>query len=959
MLKKFFFATACCGLLLAPSRGAIEQVTYYECKGFESNWFAYGESDGKMLTLALDNRPTGWKVGRVYRARNGNDSMYFDSESNLEFAMSRGYVKDATDKATISETTVQCAVDSTHPIPVIFYEPYQYTIAFNANASSASGTMEPQARLSYTNTTTTLRPNAFRRTGYVFKGWTKSVAGTGTVFADKETVGGEKFGVTQDGQTVTLYAQWTANSYKVAYDEAGGTAGSSRPTSATYGTAFQVSAPTRTGYTFQGWTVSGHDANAARYGTTSTSVATSLPANGQITAPGDVWLKNLTPTAGATVKLTARWQVITCRVTFSAEGGRNGTETRDINYGQETSGFATITPPERANYTFGGYYTKTGGLGIHYFDADGRLLKTWDIAATACTLYAYWTATDYIVTFDSNGGSGTVADQHVTYTKTFTLPSGSGLTPPSDGQSFGGWALSAHANAADYRVGQQTSLQANSQYLSGGKLTFYAYWQDNTRTIAVKANGGTASSNNFTVVIGKRYDARGPLPTASWTDGKKLFAGWYTATSDGTRVQASDTVPQEVPKTLYAHWTNAAYVVHFDGNGSTDGTMADQTIFFGTSTALTPNAFARTGYTFAGWAQTNAPTRVSFADEESVTDLATRAGEVVNLLAVWTTNTYYVAFDANGGEGTMPTLTNFYDRSFTLPANRFTRSGFWGFSEWRDVATGQTYAEGAEALNLTNAPFATVTLQAVWTNSLSKLSQAMHCYNLDWQDESLGTNSWQVLEGPGVGHGTDSCVRQSNGAPASQKMLWTELKPKADKSGMAGKVAGTLSFWWKPTGAAAELRGGWRRNLNGVPGDPQLSLTASTDTWTNVTVRIEADDSNPLFLGLLNMTPSGEGFCCIDGMTWTPDGESPTPGESDRVEVSSLTQTANGLELSFTGDARFAYHVRATDSLSPTQWYDFGPTNVGRGAAQSFVIPFDTAAPQRFFKIQTIQKPTP
>lgn len=956
MLKKFLFVSACCGLLAAPSVGAITQgPTYYEYKGVDFAGFAYSESDGKTLTLPLANRPTGWKVGSVYRAKDANAAnMYFGSEDWLKVGVEGGFIKDATDTATISETAVTCPVDTAYPYPVIRYEPYQYTIAFDANASPVSGSMAAQSELSYTNTTTTLRPNAFTRTGYVFAGWTTAASGSGTVFGDQTAVGGEKFGVTEDGQTVTLYATWSPQSYTIAYNEASGTAGSSRPKSATYDAAFKVSAPTRTGYTFLGWTVSGYDANTAAWGTTESSAASALPSGGQITASGDVWLKNLTTAAGATVTLTARWKVITCQVTFSQEGGRNGTPSLGIDYGQTATGFATIQPPEMANYTFQGYYTKRGGQGTRYFDADGRLLRTWDIAAETCTLYAHWTATRYIVTFDPNGGSGTVADWNVTYTETFTLPSGSGLTPPSEGHSFGGWALSAHASGAAYQAGQEARLSDLGSQLSGGKLTFYAYWKDNTRTIWVNANGGTASSNSFTVVIGKRYDARGPLPTATWAEGRKLFAGWFTDASDGTRVQASDTVPQDVPLTLYAHWTNATYIVRFDGNGSTDGTMADQTIFFDTSTALTPNAFARTGYTFAGWAQTNTPTRVSFEDGATVKDLATRAGDVVKLLAVWTTNTYYVAFDANGGEGTMPPLTNLYDRAFTLPANRFTRSGFWGFSEWRDVATGRTYAEGTEARNLTNAPFATVTLQAVWTNSLSALSQAMHCDNLDWRNDSFGgrTNPWLPHEsgnGSGVGHGTDSCVWQKNGSLAKQQFLWTKLE-QTDGNGIKGR----LSFWCKATNPGVTLMYGCSKN----PRTVSNSISVPESDWLEVVVPI-SDTAAELYVSLLNATTSGEGSCCIDGMTWTPDGENPTPGEGDRVEAASLTRTADGLSLSFTGDARFAYHLRATDSLSPTDWYDFGPTNVGTDAAQAFDIPFDAAAQQRFFKIETIQKPTP
>lgn len=900
--------------------------------------------DGKEFSATL-NRPTGWKIASVYQVESLEYTRYFQMQTDLDWALENGKVVRETGwtESVESVKTLTCPYKA--PYVVVCYEPCQYTVVFNANASSANGTMAAQTGLCYTNTTTTLRSNAFVRTGYVFVGWTTAASGTGTVFPDGAAVGGAKFGVTTDGQTVTLYAKWLAKSYNVTYDEAGGAAGSSRPSEATYDVPFKVSAPTWTGHTFQGWTVSGYDANMARYGTDESSVNMALSADGQITASGDVWLKNLTPTANATVTLSAQWKVITCQVTFIAEGGRGGTESRAIDYGQASSGYATISPPERDNYVFQGYYTKQEGMGTCYFDAEGHLLKTWDITETACTLYAHWKEATYIVTFNLNGGRGAVDDLNVRYSEWFALPSDSGFTPPSDGQTFGGWALSEKASAATYSAGAQTRLSENSQHLSGGRLTFYAYWKDDTRTVAVDAMGGQASSNDFSVVIGRRYDARGPLPTAMWSNGKKLFTGWYTAANGGQWVQASDTVPEAVPSRLYAHWTNAAYTVRFDGNGSREGMMADQTIFFGIATPLSSNSFARTGYTFAGWAQTNAPTRVVFADGSSVTDLATHGGEVLSLLAVWTTNTYYVSFDANGGEGTMSTLTNLYDRAFALPANQFARSGFWGFSAWRDMATGRIYSGGDEVLNLTNMPFATVTMQAVWTNSLSELSQAMHCDNLDWHSDEPGGIAWTVFTGSDVGHGTDSCVRQANGRDT--QWLCAELAEPGRG------VQGTLSFWWKPTGAATSLE--WILNPE-TSSQVRNVVSAEKDIWTNVVVRIKETVSK---VALVNATVSGEGYCYIDGMTWTPDGANPTPGASDRVVVSSMTQTAGGLSLTFTGDARFAYHLRATDSLSPTNWYDFGPTNAGADAEQSFVIPFDAAVSQRFFMIQTIKKPMP
>ena len=68
------------------------------------------------------------------------------------------------------------------------------------------------------------------------------------------------------------------------------------------------------------------------------------------------------------------------------------------------------------------------------------------------------------------------------------------------------------------------------------------------------------------------------------------FAGW------------NPTVPTTMPlsETLTAQWTINNYTVHFDANTGA-GTMSDETEPYNTATALTANAFTKTGYTFSGW----------------------------------------------------------------------------------------------------------------------------------------------------------------------------------------------------------------------------------------------------------------------------------------------------------------------------------------------------------------------
>ena len=108
-------------------------------------------------------------------------------------------------------------------------------------------------------------------------------------------------------KTVTITPQTTT--YTITYNLNGGTAGSSMPASASYGTSFHVSAPWKSGSTFIGWTVtSGLNSSTAKWGTTSspsTSISSSSTkcVNG---SSGNVYFINLRNTSGS-VTLTANW----------------------------------------------------------------------------------------------------------------------------------------------------------------------------------------------------------------------------------------------------------------------------------------------------------------------------------------------------------------------------------------------------------------------------------------------------------------------------------------------------------------------------------------------------------------------------------------------------------------------------------------------------------------------------
>jgi hypothetical protein len=75
--------------------------------------------------------------------------------------------------------------------------------------------------------------------------------------------------------------------------------------------------------------------------------------------------------------------------------------------------------------------------------------------------------TKYTVTYDVNGGTGTVEAVEVTAGESITLDDGSGITAP-EGKEFVGWATTDDAESAD----------VTSPYTPEADVTLYAVYGD-------------------------------------------------------------------------------------------------------------------------------------------------------------------------------------------------------------------------------------------------------------------------------------------------------------------------------------------------------------------------------------------------------------------------------------------------------------------------------------------------
>ncbi|MGE7947468.1 InlB B-repeat-containing protein [Lysinibacillus sp. NPDC093688] len=376
--------------------------------------------------------------------------------------------------------------------PMTIYAKWShYAVTFDSNG----GSKVPSIMVAYNEKMEA--PSNPVKEGYAFEGWYK----------DKELK--ELWDFDQDvvKKDITLYAKWKKESYIVTFDANGG----SEVPSQTVGSGELVKAPStpvKEGYTFEGWYKDkglteawNFDQDVVEKDITlyvkwkKVSYIVTFDANGGSEVPsqsvesGELIKAPSTPvkagyTFGGWYKdkdLTEAWDfakdVVTKNVTLYAKwtkdhtsgggsgGGSGGSSPNykvifDSDGGSkvpsQTVGYNDLvkapTTPVKEGYRFDGWYK------------EAALNNAWDFAkdkVTAdITLYAKWTK-DYIVTFDSNGGSE-VPSQTVPYKALVKVPT----NPKKEGYLFIGW----------YKNKKFTKAWDFAKDVVTEDLTLYARW---------------------------------------------------------------------------------------------------------------------------------------------------------------------------------------------------------------------------------------------------------------------------------------------------------------------------------------------------------------------------------------------------------------------------------------------------------------------------------------------------
>ena len=319
---------------------------------------------------------------------------------------------------------------------------HKYTVTYQGNGNTGGDPPEDPKKYESTFSVTVLDKEDLVKDGYIFAGWNTQADGNGTDRSPGSTF-------IMGKADVVLYAKWTVNpTYHVTYDANGGIgavpADNNNYLAGTTVTVLNKGSLAKDDYTFASWNTQADGHGITRF---PASTFTMGSANVLLYAQ---WIKD------ATADLYA--------VTYNANGG-TGTVPTDCNrYGcgdQVTvKANSNLT---RIGYNFAGWNTKTDGSGT-----DRAPLSTFTMSPADLILYAKWTAIPtYTVTYNANGGTGSVPVDGNNYQTgaTVTVLGAGSLT--NAGYIFTGW-----------RDGNGTYRASSSTFIMGSaNVSLYAEWR--------------------------------------------------------------------------------------------------------------------------------------------------------------------------------------------------------------------------------------------------------------------------------------------------------------------------------------------------------------------------------------------------------------------------------------------------------------------------------------------------
>ncbi len=594
------------------------------------------------------------------------DNSATKNENAKEFTFGKGYTFIApvkagyefqgwfTDEAYTAENKLEAvAADCDKDVTVYAkWALITFTVTLDVNGGDSLD------NVTYTIVSDTIVLEKATRTGYTFKGWFNGETEV------KEIVSGSE-------GNLTLVAKWEANTYKIEY-ETNNAQTNENANTFTFDKGYTFIAPVKAGYKFLGWYTEETYENK---------------------------LETIAADTAKDVKVWAKWEIVTYKVTFDAKDGEavdsieytitsdtivlkpttktgytfkgwfdDETEVKEITTGStgdkalvakweaNTYKIEYVTNGAQTNenedtFTFGTAYTfntpvKAGYKFLGWYTEETYENKLDVIAADTAKdvkVWAKWEIVTYTVTFDADGGKEVDVLEYTIVSETITLEA-----TTKKGHTFLGW-FDGETEVKEITTG------------STGNKELVANWDADTYNITYVTDGALTNTNDATYDFGVGYKFAEPVKPGY------DFVAWYT---DEARTEANriDTIAADAEGdiTVYAKWSIVTYTVTFDAKGGKDVDAFEYQI---TSETKVLAETTRTGYKFVGW----------FDGETEVKEITTGSTGNKELVAKWEANEHTITYVTNGADINENASTFKYDAAYTFKAPVKTGHKFIGW----------------------------------------------------------------------------------------------------------------------------------------------------------------------------------------------------------------------------------------------------------------------------------------
>ena len=574
-----------------------------------------------------------------------------------EWEVMSGNVTIKDDKFTMPSANVEvkAVFEKDAPAPTEFI----VTVTSGGNGTASAS---PAKAAAGTEITLTATPN----TGYHFKEW-QVISGNVTIKDDKFLM---------PDSNVEVKAIFEEDAPPVPTDPA-------KPNISVTGT-----------YTYNG---SVHTATVSGYDPTTMDIS-----GNTATDAGDYTVRVTSKTGkwadGSTGALTAAWSIGKATqeapngligVAPTTEGGSDGKITgvdATMEYRAESETIYTAcTGIEIENLSAGNYFVRYAEDNNHFASPDAEV-----------TVGEGKPLADFTITFNGNGGSGSMEPVTVKAGTNYILPA-CGFTAPAD-QEFKAWEI----GGAEYKVGDSYTVDRDTE--------IKALWENSvitptTYTVTVGNDGnGTGTATPSTAATGTEITLTATPKEGYHFKEWQVISGGVTIKDNKFLMPSSNVEVRAIfEKDAPPVPTEFTITVKTDGNGTASASHAKAVV--GTEIRLT--ATPNTGYHFKEW-QVESPAGLVITNNQF-----TMPNDNVEVKAIFEKDAppapteYTITFDGNGGTPSAGSMTTTNRKLTSLPSA--SRSGSYSFDGW------YTEKSGGTKITKDTVFHANITVYAHWT----------------------------------------------------------------------------------------------------------------------------------------------------------------------------------------------------------------------------------------------------